>query len=518
MSKKKRSWLLILLVTVALTMPNSVNAITWSGDIRLTTNTSWDVLPSIAQMDNKDMWLVWQTKRSTSFDIYYKIHFNANGTWSPDRRLFQSTPDDISPCIMQSSNKTMWIFWAINRTAPLTDYDIVYKQSNDYGRTWSGTFSVTNGTQVPIDAYDDKAPSALEAKNGDLWVTWSKTVASGNDEIFYRINRDDSWLDEVQLTSSSTFDRNPSIVEARNGSIMIFWTKYIGETNYDIAYRVYSGTAWGPERSLTQTPTFLSTDPSATRARDGTLWVFWGAQNVSDPQTPITLFYATSANNGDTWSPTVRLVYNASYNAQPSAAQGSDKRMWVAWLSNRDGNFDLYFKTSDQILYHDAAITDVSLSETSVYQGTGIDVTVNATNKGDYLETFTVKCYVNQTLIGTQTIPVQGGNTTSLVFPWDTSTSAPGKYFIKATVDPVPNESIINLDDNTLTSDQMLLRILGDINADGRVDADDLSRLSAALGSSPGQPTWDEECDIDGSSIVDVSDLYILSLNFGRTV
>ena len=520
--QRKKSSLLVLLVTLTLTMPPLVNAIGWSGETRLTTHSSWDGQPSIAQIDNGDIWLVWQAKRSTTLDIYYKIHFNDNGTWSLDRRLprvpLEPERDDIGPCIIQSHNGTMWVFWAMNRTWPMIDYDIVYRQSNDYGLTWSNTFSVTNSLQVPSDAYNDKGPSVLEASDGDLWVVWARTTSPGNDEIFYKVNHAGSWTSEVQLTNYPGFDRNPSIVQARNGSIMIFWSKYVGATDYDIVYRAYNGTDWGPERNLTQTPTWLSSDPSAMLARNGTLWVFWSAQDVIDPETDTTLFYKTSNNNGDTWSSTIKLVYDLSYNAQPSATQGSDKKIWVAWVSNRDANFDVYYKTSDQILYHDVAITGISLSETSVYQGTNILVTVNATNKGDYTETLNVKCYANQTLIGTQATPLAGGTSTSLVFPWDTSTFTPGTYYMKATVDPVPNENVINFVDNTLISDPMLVRILGDINADGRVDADDLSRLSAALGSTPGQSTWDQECDINANNIVDVNDLYILSSNYGITV
>jgi hypothetical protein len=145
-------------------------------------------------------------------------------------------------------------------------------------------------------------------------------------------------------------------------------------------------------------------------------------------------------------------------------------------------------------------------------------VTVNATNEGDYSETLTVKCYINQTLIGTQFTSLEGGNSALLVFPWVTSAFVPGRYYVVATVDQVPNENTINLGDNTRTNGPVLLRILGDINADGTVSVEDLTRLNLALGAALGNPNWDQECDINENNIIDVKDLYILGSNYGQTV
>jgi hypothetical protein len=64
----------------------------------------------------------------------------------------------------------------------------------------------------------------------------------------------------------------------------------------------------------------------------------------------------------------------------------------------------------------------------------------------------------------------------------------------------------------------LTVRIPGDVNGDGDVDALDLSDLNEAYGSTPKEPNWNSNCDIDGDDIVDVFDLFSLGKNYGKTV
>ena len=61
-------------------------------------------------------------------------------------------------------------------------------------------------------------------------------------------------------------------------------------------------------------------------------------------------------------------------------------------------------------------------------------------------------------------------------------------------------------------------RMLGDVDGDGDVDVSDLFDLSKAYDSAPGDPNWDERCDLNGDNKVDASDLFDLSKYYGKTV
>jgi len=494
-----------LVLVLAANLPFCL-AVSWSPETKLTSYPSTNILSSVTQTSDGRVWVLWQCRRYADQDVYYKTYDFTS--WSKDLRLVKDTGDDINPCLIQLQNQTLFLTWASNRYG---NNEIFYETSTDNGLSWTDPVRLTDYSG------DDSNPSVIQLRNGTIWLVWRRRIVD-NDEIFYRLYQGSSWTNEVQFTNTNALDRMPSIMQASDNRVWIFWDSIPwGGENSEIFYRIYDGSSWTGDYQLT-TSSYLDADPSVVQTRDGAIWVVWYAHDPSLSTFQDDLFYKNSTNNGATWSSTMQLTYNSTNDRWPATAQINDKKLWVVWSGDAAEHYDIYYKTSDELLFHDVAVADVALSDYSVYQGVDVFISVTAQNHGDFSEILNAKCYANVTLIGTQTISLPSGGSTLLVFPWETSIFSPSRYYINATVNPVPNESIINLNDNTVISDLMLLRILGDVNADGRVDADDLSSLGAALGSAPGQLLWDQECDLDGNSLVDVTDLYMLGLNYGRTI
>jgi len=57
----------------------------------------------------------------------------------------------------------------------------------------------------------------------------------------------------------------------------------------------------------------------------------------------------------------------------------------------------------------------------------------------------------------------------------------------------------------------------GDVNWDGKIDMDDINRMAAAYGSTPGSPNWDPECDLNGDGIIDLFDIVLAARHYGET-
>lgn len=55
---------------------------------------------------------------------------------------------------------------------------------------------------------------------------------------------------------------------------------------------------------------------------------------------------------------------------------------------------------------------------------------------------------------------------------------------------------------------------MGDVNWDGVIDYSDLDLLKAAYGSRPGDPNWDQDCDLNGDDLVDIRDVVRAAANF----
>ncbi len=107
----------------------------------------------------------------------------------------------------------------------------------------------------------------------------------------------------------------------------------------------------------------------------------------------------------------------------------------------------------------DVAITDGSLSTSSVSKGQTVSITAIVKNKGVENETFTVKFeYSGQAIASLPVTNLVPDATQTLTYQWDTSNVEAGTYTVKATiVETIPGE--VNRADNT--------RTLGDITITG---------------------------------------------------
>jgi uncharacterized protein (DUF2141 family) len=170
------------------------------------------------------------------------------------------------------------------------------------------------------------------------------------------------------------------------------------------------------------------------------------------------------------------------------------------------------------VLEHDVAITGLSASTNETYQGDIVNVTAIAANLGMAPENFTVSIYANTTLLATYPIVnLQPSQTYTCIANWNTSDlAAVSPYVLSANASAVPYET--NLANNVLTNGTVLVKILGDVNGDGKVDINDLIAWNAAYGSTPGSPNWNPQADILGDGVVDKADGIVIIENYGNTV
>jgi hypothetical protein len=388
------------------------------------------------------------------------------------------------------------------------DWELYYRTSNDNGTSWSRDAIFVENPAA------DLGPALLQASNGTLWLVWS-SKRTGNSTIFCKTSSDfgATWSSDRQLVFNSSNNDHPAIAQTNNGSICVVWQSDRFQ-DYEIMYKIYNGSAWSGDLRLTNNGN-VDTEPAILRTTDGTVWIFWTSSGTSEDSTGD-IYYVQSTNNGSTWSSSwVQFTTDDLEDLQPSATQSVDGRIWVTWESNRasqDSNFDLYYKAS---LVHNIAVTDVIASSSIVYQKEIVTIQVTVENQGDYSESFNVSCYANSVLVGFQPVSLTSRGSVNLAFPWNTSGFARGNYVIKAVASVVSGESYLT--DNTRNDGTVQVKLLGDINNNGIVDVFDTFALGKAFGSTPGQPNWNEEADLNGDNVVNTSDLSGLVNSFGRT-
>jgi hypothetical protein len=152
-----------------------------------------------------------------------------------------------------------------------------------------------------------------------------------------------------------------------------------------------------------------------------------------------------------------------------------------------------------------------------VYQGRPVYVNVTVLNKGDFDENVSVTLYYNMTsgeTIGTQNVTILAGWNDTLSFVWDTTYIPYNQNYTLTAVATIPLD--VNLTDNTLNAGPITVRIMGDINGDGKVDGRDITLAAGAFGTVPGDPRWNLDADINGDGKVDGRDITIIASNFGK--
>ena len=178
-----------------------------------------------------------------------------------------------------------------------------------------------------------------------------------------------------------------------------------------------------------------------------------------------------------------------------------------------DGNVELLALTAKR----DVGITNVVPDGAWVYQGWRVNITVTAENLGDTVETFNVTAYYDSNAIGTVTlIDLAAHTSVNLLFTWNTSGVTPcHNSTVSAEATLVPYE--YNVTNNVYVDGTVKIRIVGDVNGDGKVDITDVAMVSAAFGSYPGHPRWNLACDLNRDGRVDITDVAMVSARFGTT-
>jgi len=494
--------LVSLLIIITATTPLG-HAYEWSPDMRLTWNTRSDWMPSIAQASDGKIWVAWHSLRTGKADIFYKVYDASQvHPWSSETRLTTDPNVDMAPSIMRAKDNKIWIVWSSNRNG---NNDIFYKVYD--GVSWSQDDNLTTDPNI------DELPSIMHASDDKIWISWS-TNRTGNFEIFYKTSSDNgaTWSPDTPLPyAEEKRDKNPSIMQARDGKIWVVW-----ERDDDICYKTSSdnGATWSPDNRLTADPNFDS-HPSIMQTSDDDIWVVWDSDRISGQDD---IYYKVYDNQTGRWSLDTRLATDLDNDFMPSIMQATDQTIWIIWASSRVNNYDIYYRTTAIPQPHDVAIFSVTPSQTQIYQDPKalVYIEVVAQNHGTNTETITATCYADSTLIGSKTFVLAPGQLYPITFPWNVSTTPLGNYTVTATANIVPGET--HSADNTFIDGTVQIKIQGDINGDGIVDIYDAVLLIRDIDATPDSPDWNNgRSDLNNNDIVDLADVIILSTNFGKT-
>ncbi len=185
-----------------------------------------------------------------------------------------------------------------------------------------------------------------------------------------------------------------------------------------------------------------------------------------------------------------------------------------------ENNTDHYPLTKPYAGVHDIGIK-ATFSRTIVGMGYNITVAANMTiiNYGEYAEIFNFTFQMPTVHQEQEGLVLQSRNSMVSSFEWNTTDFAKGNYTVECNVTQVQNETDIT--DNTYVK-WIIITIAGDITSisgepDFLVNMRDIGALCDKFMTTPSDPDWDPNYDINDDGVVNMRDISIACDNFMKT-
>src|SRR5207245_5321711 len=83
-------------------------------------------------------------------------------------------------------------------------------------------------TALVATSAEEKLPSILQANDGRVWVIYSTNIGTGSSNLLNDVIwNGTSWTSPAQLTNAGVDDDWSSIVQDRNTTVWLFWSRNV---------------------------------------------------------------------------------------------------------------------------------------------------------------------------------------------------------------------------------------------------------------------------------------------------
>jgi hypothetical protein len=306
----------------------------WQPDVRLTNDpassfTSFNNAWCVA-LSGSVVHVVWSDLRDSNNEIYYKRSTDAGVNWGTDTRLTSNSSDSRYPSVAVSGS-VIHVVWYDNRDG---NNEIYYKRSTDAGVSWGADTRLTNNTG------NSQSPS-VAVTGSVVHIAWEDN-RNANYDIYYKRSSDGgiSWGTDVRMTNNnSSYSASASITVSGSVVHVVWYDNRDG--NQEIYYKrsTDAGISWGADVRLTNN-TGASYFPSVA-VSGSVVHVVW----IDGRDGNNEIYCKRSTDAGLSWGADTRLTNNTAYSFYPSIAV-SGSVVHVIWEDYRDGNYEIYYKSS----------------------------------------------------------------------------------------------------------------------------------------------------------------------------
>jgi len=324
----------------------------WGSDTRLTYNSGYSGLPSVAVSGTR-VHVIWTETRDGNPEIYTKRSTDGGTTWDPDTRLTSDSANSWSPSVAASGNR-VHVVWEEYRNG---NGEIYTKRSLDGGAGWGTDTRLTSNSEY--SGLPSVAVSGLS-----VHVVWND-YRDGDYEIYTKRSTDGgaTWGADTRLTNNNAASTFPSVA-ASGSNIHVVWYDYRdGNAEIYTKRSTDGGTTWGADTRLTNNS--AESQLSSVVVSGSNVHVVWYDTRDGNGE----IYYKRSPDGGTSWGADTRLTNNSASSLRPSVA-ASGLKLHVVWTDARDGNYDIYYKRNPT--------GNIGVEETAGVRGQGLEVRITA--------------------------------------------------------------------------------------------------------------------------------------------
>jgi hypothetical protein len=325
--------------------------VTWDSAVRLT-DAVGSVRQPLIRAWEENLYVVWRDMRDKAEgEVYFKSSKDNGSTWGEDTRLTNDDKKSALPTITVAG-ETVYVAW--EHYEPKCS--VHFRRSLDGGETWSKSIQIT-GQQ------EEGGPALAVGDGGVLHFVYASQKDSDetngyNWELYHRMSEDQgkSWNDPVRLTYDKIGDSRFPVLAASSGTLHVVWWDDRNDTsiphfgyppinpeadhNFEIYYKRSSdnGVTWETDVRLT-TAKGVGRAPAVISSVDD-VYIAW--QDNRDGNEEI--YFKSSQDGGMSWSADERLTEDLAVSQSPSIAIDSVGNRHVTWSDKREGSYQVYFE------------------------------------------------------------------------------------------------------------------------------------------------------------------------------
>ena len=503
---------------------------TWGPEIPLVATPAEDKLPSIVQMNDGKVWVIYSTNTGTgSSNVLNDVIWNGT-SWTTPAQLTNAGVDDDWSSIAQDRNGTIWLFWSRNvfngtvSGVPTYQYDLFYRNSTNNGLAWS-----PDQTLAPNINSQDLEPSVIQTNTKRLWLVYSSDQNQGNPYHTNNLYLMTSDIVKIHDLAVSSVSLPPVLPFRRPGdtfNVNVTVTN-LGDYTDTTRANCYANSTLSYSRPFTINPgqTMTVSLPWNTTGEMPGYYI------VTATIVPVIAEFLTSNNSmnsstiltlkGDENRDGIVNILDLTAIASRFGAKSTSPNYLPDADLNHDGVInilDLTTLTSEfgmVIKIHNLAVTSTTPPKVNPRIGETVKFSAIVTNLGNYNESTQVNFYVNSILTLTLPVSIAAGQSTTVTFLWNSTGQKAGRYPVSIKVIPVAGQVLIS---NIALNSTFLLTFKGDATRDGTVNILDLAMITSRFDATSISPNYLAEADLNHDGIINILDLVMVAADFGKTV